>query len=101
MLNQCILVGRLVEDPVIKEVNGMPKTIVKLTIVRGYKNATTGEYDSDEIPVTLWNGIAESTVQYCKADSTVGIKARLKVTDGVLEVIAEKVTFINTKQDED
>ena len=100
MLNQCILVGRLVSDPVlVTEPDGTVKSEVTLAIQRGYKNDTTGEYDTDHIKITLWSGIAENTVQYCKANSTVGVKARLSNEGDIIEVIAEKITFINTEGD--
>jgi single-strand DNA-binding protein len=110
MLNQCILVGKLQKDPQLNTLpDGRTQTVIELAIQRGYKNAETGDYDTDIIPITLWSGIAESTVEYCKAGATIGVKARLKQQeyaepDGNIftypEVIAEKVTFINTKGDE-
>jgi single-strand DNA-binding protein len=108
MLNQVILVGRLVYDPELRTLDdGRNVTTITLAIQRGYKNAETGEYDTDFIRATLWTGIAESTVQYCKKGSVVGIKARLaqryfEYENGKSfsypEVIAEKITFINTKR---
>ena len=108
MLNQVILVGRLVYDPELRTLDdGRNVTTITMAIHRSYKNAETGEYDTDFIRATLWTGIAESTVQYCKKGSIVGIKARLaqryfEYEDGKSfsypEVIAEKITFINTKR---
>lgn len=109
MLNQVILVGRLVYDPELKTLeDGRSVTTITLAIQRGYKNAETGEYDTDFIKCSLWSGIAENTVTYCKKGSVVGIKARLaqkyfEYGEGKSfsypEVIAEKITFINTKND--
>ncbi|MFK5883816.1 MAG: single-stranded DNA-binding protein [Candidatus Izemoplasma sp.] len=109
MLNQVILVGRLVYDPELKTLDdGRKVTTITLAVNRSYKNAETGEYDTDFIKCTLWSGIAENTVEYCKKGSTVGIKARLaqKYYDlgndksfSYPEVVAEKITFINTKTD--
>jgi single-strand DNA-binding protein len=108
MLNQVILVGRLVYDPELRTLeDGRTVTTITLAIQRNYKNNETGEYDTDFIRCTLWSGIAETTVQYCKKGSVVGIKARLaqryfEYDDGKSfsypEVIAEKITFINTKK---
>lgn len=99
MLNQVILVGRLVNDPeLVEKEDGTKVTTVTLGVQRNYKNPDTGEYDTDFITATLWHGIAESTVEYCKKGTTIGIKARLNSDDG-LKVIAEKVTFINTSRD--
>ncbi len=107
MVNQVILVGRLVYDPELRVLDdGKRVTTVTLALQRSFKNAETGTYDTDFIRCTLWSGIAENTVQYCKKGSTVGIKARLaqrhfEYNEGESftypEVIAEKVTFISPK----
>ena len=109
MLNQVILVGRLVYDPELKKLeDGTSVTTITLAIQRSYKSAKSGEYDTDFLKCTLWRGIAENTVQYCTKGSTVGVKARLQqrnhdCSDGTSfqypEIIAEKITFINTKKD--
>lgn len=109
MLNQVILVGRLVYDPELRSLDdGRKVTTITLAIQRPYKNAESGEYDTDFIKCTLWTGIAENTVTYCKKGSVIGVKARLaqrykeldnSKTISFPEVIAEKITFINTKKD--
>jgi single-strand DNA-binding protein len=111
MLNQVVLVGRLVYDPVIKTLDDGRKVMkITLAIKRGYKNAETNEYDTDFIVCTLWEGIAESTVEYCKKGATIGVKARLaqryfkygdNKTFSYPEIVAEKITFINTKNNYD
>ncbi len=107
MLNQVILVGRLVYDPELKTLDdGRNVTQISVAVQRNYKNPETHEYDTDFIKCTLWSGVAENTVQYCKKGSVVGIKARLvqrnyEYQEGKSfsypEVVAEKITFINTK----
>lgn len=109
MLNQVILVGRLVFDPELKTLDdGRKVTTITLAIQRPYKNAESGEYDTDFIKCTLWTGIAENTVTYCSKGSVIGVKARLaqkhmEYSEGKSfsypEVIAEKITFINTKKE--
>lgn len=109
MLNQVILVGRLVFDPELKTLeDGRKVTTITLAIQRPYKNSESGEYDTDFIKCTLWTGIAENTVNYCKKGSVLGVKARLaqktiEIDEGKTltfpEVIAEKITFINTKKE--
>lgn len=99
MLNQIILVGRLVEDPITEELyDGRTKTEITLAVQRSFKNPETLEYDTDFIKCILWQGIAESTVRYCRKGSTVGIKGRLTCLDRFqpAELIAEKISFINT-----
>lgn len=53
MLNQIVLVGRIVEDPTLEEGKGK----MTIAVQRSFKNAE-GEYETDFIPVTLWNGLA-------------------------------------------
>ena len=101
MLNQVIIVGKLMDNPKLEELgDGRKVTYITLEIKRAYKNADSGDYDTDEIKCTLWSGIAENTVEYCKKGSTVGVKARLKSDESsdCIEVVAEKITFINTKE---
>lgn len=101
MLNQVILVGKLLDNPKLEELeDGRKVTYITLEIKRAYKNVDSGDYDTDEIKCTLWSGIAENTVEYCQKGSTVGVKARLmssNINDSI-EVVAEKITFINTKE---
>lgn len=106
MLNQIILVGRLTKDPTLKELeDGRSATTITLAVQRSFKNPETLEYDTDFIDITLWQGIAESTAQYCKKGSTVGIKGRavakkIKLESGatrnIVDIIAEKISFINS-----
>ncbi len=107
MLNQVILVGRLTRDPTLTELeDGRTVTNITLAVQRSFKNPETLEYDVDFIQCSLWQGIAETTVNYCKKGSTIGVKARLvnktKVLDDgkkfhYTDVIAEKITFISVK----
>ena len=105
MLNQIVLVGRLVRDPELKETeNGINLTRITLAIPRSYKH-TNGEYETDFIDCTLWRGIAQNTVEYCKQGDIVGVKGRVESSvyekEGkkvyAMNVIAEKVTFLSSK----
>ncbi len=106
MLNQVVLAGRLVSDPEIFITdNNKKKTLVTVAVPRSYKN-TDGNYDTDFIRCVLWNGIAESTSEYCRKGDIVGVKGRLQTSsyekDGetryAMDVIAEKVSFLSTKK---
>lgn len=97
MLNQIVLVGRLVSDPKINETENEKKvSTITLAVPRSYKNAN-GEYETDFIPCVLWNGIATNTTEYCRKGDIVGVKGRMQCTEGKLEVVAEKVTFLSSK----
>ncbi|MDD2518622.1 MAG: single-stranded DNA-binding protein [Bacilli bacterium] len=106
MLNQTVIVGRIVKDPELIDTE-LGKKVSNLTIAvpRSYKNKD-GEYDTDFIDCTLWSGLAENTVEYCKKGDLVGIKGRLETevyekednsTVKNTKLVAEKVTFLSSK----
>ena len=106
MLNQLVIAGRLVSDPEIIETdNNKKRTYITIAVPRSYKNMD-GMYDTDFIRCTLWNGIAESTCEYCKKGDVVGVKGRIQTSsyekDGekkyTMDVIAEKVSFLSSKK---
>lgn len=106
MLNQSIIVGRLVKDPELKTTeNGNKVTNITLAVSRSYKNID-GEYDTDYIPCVLWKGTAENATLYCKKGDLVGIKGSLQSRfydkeDGtrnyVIEIVVDKITFLTAK----
>ena len=106
MLNQNIIVGRIADKPVLVEEDGVKYTCLTLSVPRSYKNES-GEYEVDFINVTLNDGIASTTVEYCNKGDIVGIKGRLETRElkpnekinHITEVIAEKVTFLSSKKD--
>lgn len=107
MLNQIVIIGRLVREPEIKESEGGHKyTSITLAVPRNYKNKD-GEYESDFIDCRLWNAIAENTAEYCHKGDLLGVKGRVETSSYeknderkyVTEVIAEKVTFLSSKKD--
>ena len=105
MLNQVVMVGRLTSDPEINEVeNDRKVATITLAVPRIYKNAE-GVYETDFIKCTLWNGIAENTAEYCKKGDVVGVKGRIQTTNVddkiVMEVVAEKVSFLSSRKEED
>ena len=105
MLNQVVICGRLTSDPEINEVeNGGKVATIILAVPRSYKNVE-GVYDTDFIKCTLWNDIAEKTVEYCDKGDLVGVKGRIQTTNVddkiVMEVVAEKVTFLSSRKEED
>ena len=101
MLNQIVLVGRLVQDPEIKELENDKKVCnITLAVTRSYKNAD-GIYETDFIPVTLWQGISENVKEYCKKGDLVGVRGKLQVREDKVEVIGEKVTFLSSKAKEE
>lgn len=106
-MNFVSLVGRLTQEPEISQcADGTYRTIIFVAVSRDYKNAE-GITEADFIKVVLWNGIASATKDYCHKGDVVGIRGKLQTrtyeTDEkqkkhILEVIADKITFINSNQ---
>ncbi len=102
MLNQVILVGR------VKSINKENEyTVITLSIGRNYKEEGENEYATDEVEITLSDHLSSTALNYLTTDSTLGIKARLKmkviIVDDIEiktnEIIAEKLTFISSKKE--
>ena len=99
MMNTTILTGRLVKNPEIIEEKGAKKSIITLGVSRSFKNSD-GVYETDFIPCTLFNFVADSTAEYCKKGDVIGVKGRLQSTENGIEIIAEKITFLSSKKEE-
>lgn len=108
MLNQVVLVGRLVKNPELVETEKNKKlSRVTIAIPRSFKNID-GEYETDFINCIMWDSVAKSTVEYCKKGDIVGIKGRIQsnVVENdnekkyYFDVIAERVTFLSNKKEE-
>lgn len=93
MLNQVVLVGRLVNDIEDKESENV---VITLAVGRSLKNEN-GEYDTDFIKILVRGIIAKNTAEYCKKGDILGVKGRIQ-SDGKEQVIvAEKITFLSSK----
>lgn len=108
MLNNVVLVGRLLSDPKIFETEtGKKVTSIILAVSRSFKNSN-GDYETDFVRCVMWDGIATSTVEYCQKGNMVGIKGRLATreteTDNPfthsMEVIVEKINFLTSNKEE-
>lgn len=106
MLNQVVMVGRLVDNPNVIEKEGKKYTTITVAVPRAYKNAD-GVYETDFVNVILWAGIAENTSNYCNKGDLIGIKGRIQTTINVnadnsksydMQIVAEKVTFLSSKK---
>ena len=100
MLNNFVIVGRITKIESEKIENGANKTIVLLAVPRSFKNAE-GAYETDFIPCTLFGGVAENTKEYCKNGDLIATKGRIQTNNNTLELIAERVSFLATRKEED
>lgn len=104
MLNNLILVGRVVEDAKITTLDsGLKVANVTLAVQRPFKNEEDS-YDTDFIPVQFWQGIAELASEYCTKGSVIGVKGRIAIRINesgekkirVVDIIGERLSFIST-----
>ncbi len=104
MLNNVIIIGRLVQTPeIIETETGLKRTVIVVAVPRSYKNPD-GKYEADFIRCILWNQTAEHACEYCLKGDAVGIIGKIQVrrykendtTRYITEVIAEKITFLSS-----
>ena len=110
MLNQVVIVGRLVQKPTVEKTeSGKERSFITLAVPRSYKNAE-GEYETDFVDCVLWGGVASNTAEYCKKGDLVGIKGKVETNtyenaDGEkkksTQIVAEKVTFLSTAKEKE
>lgn len=107
MHNLVYLIGRLTEDPKMREFEeGKSMLTINLAVQRSFKNEN-GIYETDFIRCILWNGVASRTSEYCKKGDLVGVKGRLQTrsynsdeeTKYITEVIVDKVSFLASKKE--
>lgn len=99
MLNQLVLVGRLTENPQLEKADDKNYCTITLAVNRSFKNAD-GIYETDIIPIILWQGIAENTAEYCKKGDIIGVKGRIQTVEDKIQIIAEKITFLSSKKED-
>ncbi len=106
MLNQIVLVGKVVTLPEIRETSSGNKVAnLLIEVDRNFRNSN-GEYEKDLIMCTLWRGVAETAINVCEVGHLVGIKGRVQANSFetkeqkpfyYCEVVAEKVSFLQAK----
>lgn len=96
-MNIFTLIGRLCDDPKVKELDDNKK-ICNFTIAvkPPYKN-DDGIYETEFYPTSVWNNVAELTAEYCKKGDLIALKGRLKSKDNKISIITEKISFLSSK----
>lgn len=104
MLNQVILIGRLVKKPELRESEGGLKYLRStLAVQSNYKNKDGG-YDAEFLEFTCFGKIAENTTKFCDKGSLLNLIGTLSnnvYTDkkGVkhyqMTIIANQITFLS------
>ncbi|MBU9712797.1 single-stranded DNA-binding protein [Evansella tamaricis] len=109
MLNQVILIGRIVKDPVVNNTKeGTAVTRLTLAVRRPFKNHE-GNYDTDFVTCTAWKKLAETSADYCTKGSLVCVTGRVQVRTydimenkrmTISEIVAENITFLQLKRNQ-
>ncbi len=104
MLNQLILVGRITHHPEPRILEDGKKVLkFQIAVQRSFKNMN-GDYDTDFMSVTCWEGIATIVESYIKKGVMIAVKGRMQswkyeLSDerslNMLEIIAERVTYLS------
>ena len=110
MLNNVVLVGRIAGEIKLEKLeNGGKIARLTLAIPRSFKNEE-GIYEIDFIDCVLWHTVAETTKEYCRKGDIIGVKGRIQTRDienengekrKITEIIAERVTFLSSKKNEE
>lgn len=100
MLNQVICVGRVANQPKKIATNDMERLNLSLAIPRNFKNSE-GVYETDILDIVVKGGMVNNCLDYLNKGDIVGVKGHLEANDSVIEVVAEKVTFLSSKKSEE
>ena len=101
MINNLMIIGRLVNEPKFVETeNNEKKVNITVGVARSKKNKD-GIYESDFIDCSLYGNIGETTYNLCHKGDIVGIKGRLetrlKEDKKIMEVVVDKISFLKIK----
>lgn len=110
MLNNVCLVGRLTRDPESSYTpNGVAVSKFTIAVDRIFKDAATGEKQTDFIPVVCWRKTAEFVSQYVGKGRLVSLNGRIQVRSWVqpdgekrfmTEIVAEEVQALDRPHDD-
>ena len=101
-MNAFSIVGKITDMPVLKETsNGLKTCELPIRVQRNFPNSE-GVYESDDVVVEVWRGLAETVSASCKIGDYVGINGRIhsrkyQKDDRVYQnygFVAEKVDFL-------
>lgn len=106
MMNSVNFLGRLTKDVELKYTPG-GTAVANITVAVNRTYKTEGQPDADFIPVVVWNKQAENVANFVKKGHQVSVEGRLQTRsfdgqDGkkvyIMEVVAERVHFLETKK---
>lgn len=109
MINNCILIGRMVRDAELRRTQqGDAVASFTLAVNRNY-TTKDGQQQTDFINCIVWKKQAENIVKYCSKGSLVGVEGRIQTRSYennqgqkvyVVEVVCDSVRFLETKKND-
>ena len=107
MLNKAILVGRLVDDPELKQTaSGISVLSFTLACQRRYQNQSNGQRSADFIDLVAWRSTAEFIAKYFTKGKLIGIDGSIQTriyqdkngnNRKAVEVLVDNAYFIESK----
>ncbi len=108
MLNQVVVIGRLVADPELRQTpSGKSVASFRLAVDRDWV-PQGGKREADFFSVTIWGTVAENVAQHQRKGKLVCVAGRLQSRtyegkDGqkrsVVEIVGERVQYLSPKDD--
>ncbi|MEA5026367.1 Single-stranded DNA-binding protein B [bioreactor metagenome] len=104
MLNQVILVGRIIEEPIVKEFGNNNQMAVVLVEVERLVNNADKEKTYDVFQIILWKNMMQNYLELCEAGKIIGVKGRLQANNFITkeknkfyscDIVAEKISLLN------
>ena len=114
-MNLVVLLGTIMDNPVIREFDsGKKGTFITLKVQKPFRSYD-GNIEYDYIKCSLWEGIAQSTCDYCAKGDVIGVRGRLntytdefKYSDqngidtvkkiSTLQFVVERVSFVSVSK---
>lgn len=108
MLNNCVIIGRLVRDPEQRYTpSGVAVCNFTLAVERQF-TSTDGKRETDFIDIVVWKKLAETCANNLSKGRLVAIQGRLQIRSyddnngirrKVAEIVAENVRFLDYPKD--
>ena len=107
MLNHVVIMGRMVRDPELRELdNGTSVTRLSVAVDRNYVDKTTNERQADFLNVVAWRQTADFVCKYFHQGDMIALEGSLqsrKYTDKdgnnriAIEIVASNISFCGGK----
>lgn len=107
MLNHVVIMGRMVRDPELRQLdNGTSVTSFSVAVERNYVDKTTSERQADFLNVVAWRQTADFVCKYFHQGDMIALEGSLqsrKYTDKdgnnriAIEIVASNISFCGGK----